>query len=713
MFSKAQHSVARDWNEELLGAIRNDFARPTVHARNLFHSAVVMYDAWALFDDDAETFFLGKTFGNYTAGFNGIQAPADKETAIHEVMSYAMYRLLNHRFVNSPGVAASKQSFSDLFTGYGYDKNFISTDYSSGSYAALGNYLANEIIAFGLQDGSNEQNDYANEYYTPVNDPLVLDLYVDTYNIDPDHWQPLAFDVFVDQSGNIFPSNTPDFLGPEWGQVTPFCLQLEDLKILNKGFDAFVYNDPGEPNFIQNSSEDGIDDPYKWNFALVASWSSHLDPNDPTLIDISPSAIGNADIHNFNDTFEAYKSFYDFNNGGDSGIGHAINPYTNTPYKQQFVKRADYARVLAEFWADGPDSETPPGHWFTILNYVSDHPLIEKKIGGKDPVVSDLEWDVKSYLALGGAMHDCAVDTWGIKGYYDYVRPISAIRYMAAKGQSSNASLPNYDPHGIPLMPGLIELISAGDPLAGINDENVGKIKIYAWKGPDFITAPKEDVAGVDWILGTHWWPYQRGTFVTPPFAGYVSGHSTFSRAASEVLTMLTGNPYFPGGMGTFDVVQNDFLVFEQGPTENLTLQWATYRDASDQTSLSRIWGGIHPPIDDIRGRIIGEKIGVDAFNLAMSYYDGIPNMNPYVENDDLKLYPVPIQDKIILDQNYVGNVSVKLFGLDGKLVHSETISQNSNSVILPIPNLAKGIYIARILRETTNVQFIKKVIKN
>ena len=163
IFSKAQHSVARDWNEELLGAIRNDFARPTVHARNLFHSAVVIYDAWALFDDEAETFFLGKSFGSYTAVFNGIQVPADKETAIHEVMSYAMYRLLNHRFVNSPGVAASKQSFSDLFTGYGYDKNFISTDYSSGSYAALGNYLANEIIAFGLQDGSNEQNDYANE----------------------------------------------------------------------------------------------------------------------------------------------------------------------------------------------------------------------------------------------------------------------------------------------------------------------------------------------------------------------------------------------------------------------------------------------------------------------------------------------------------------------------------------------------------------------
>ena len=43
-------SVARLWNEVLLDAIRNDFARPTVHARNIFHISAAMYDAWAVFD---------------------------------------------------------------------------------------------------------------------------------------------------------------------------------------------------------------------------------------------------------------------------------------------------------------------------------------------------------------------------------------------------------------------------------------------------------------------------------------------------------------------------------------------------------------------------------------------------------------------------------------------------------------------------------------
>ncbi len=711
IISFGQHSVARDWNEQLLDAIRNDVARPTSHARNLFHSSVIMYDAWAIFHEEAETVLLGKQFGTYTSTFNGIAQPANIEVAIHEVLSYAMYRMLNHRFANSPGSTASKQAFLDLFISYGYDANFTSTDYSTTSYAALGNYLASEIIAFGMQDGSNEQDNYENKYYQPVNEPLILDTYAENIDINPNHWQPLAFDVFIDQSGNISPTNTPDFLSPEWGQVTPFCLKEDDLTILNNGFNCYVYNDPGPPFYIENSNGNGIDDAYKWNFALVASWSSHLDPDNPTMIDIAPGSIGNVNLVNFEDTLMGYQSFYDFINGGDSGTGHALNPVTNRPYTPQLVKRADYARVLAEFWADGPDSETPPGHWFTILNYVNDHPLLEKRIGGEGNILSNLEWDVKSYLMLGGAMHDCAVNTWGIKGYYDYVRPISAIRYMADKGQSTNVSLPAYHPHGIPLIDGLTAIIEEGDELAGLNNENVGKIKIYAWKGPDFIDDPSSDVAGVDWILGTHWWPYQRGTFVTPPFAGYISGHSTFSRAAAEVLTELTGNEFFPGGMGIFDIKQNDFLVFEQGPTENLTLQWATYRDASDQTSLSRIWGGIHPPIDDIRGRIIGEKIGVEAYNRALQYFTGTLNITP-INLNELRLYPIPFNNTITLRQEDLDDFKIDIFTFDGKLVFNKVIRQSANTITLDLYNLSRGIYLTRITNFKNNRIHYQKIIK-
>jgi Secretion system C-terminal sorting domain len=711
--TNAQHSVARDWNEELLNAIRIDFARPTVHSRNLFHSSMIMYDAWAIFDAQAETVFLGKTFGDYYCNFSGIAAPPNIAAARHEIISYAMLRLLNHRFANSPGATTSIPAFSELFNSYGYDDAIITTDYSSGSYAALGNYLASEIIAFGLLDESNEQNDYINQYYTPVNNPLILDVYEDTNDlVDPNRWQPLAFDYYIDQSGNPFPQSTPEFLGPEWGKVKPFCLLSSDLDVLNNGFDSYVYKNPGPPVYIQNSNEDGIDDPYKWYFALVASWSSHLDPSDPTLIDISPASLGNVDISNYPQTFEEYKAFYNFDQGGDPGTGYALNPSTNAPYTPQFVKRADYARVLAEFWADGPSSETPPGHWFTMLNYVADHPLTIKKFEGQGQVLGNLEWDVKSYLILGGAMHDSAIATWGIKGFYDYIRPISAIRYMAGKGQSTNAAFPSYDPQGLPLIPGKIGLITTGDPLAGAGDINVGKIKIYAWKGPDYIANPDTDIAGVDWIIGTHWWPYQRGTFVTPPFAGYLSGHSTFSRAAAEVLTTITGDPFFPGGMGTFDVLQNDFLVFEEGPSESFILQWATYRDAADQTSLSRIWGGIHPPIDDIRGRIIGEKIGIEAFNLAASYFNGTLSNSQFEENISTQLYPIPFENELILKTVYSGLLSFELYSLDGKKVLSRDLLVNSNIISVKIPSLASGFYFVKVLNENKEIILNKKIIK-
>ncbi|MDB2632959.1 T9SS type A sorting domain-containing protein, partial [Flavobacteriaceae bacterium] len=710
---ESQNSVARNWNEELLEAIRNDYARPTVHARNLFHSSILMYDAWAIFDEDAETIFLGKNFGGYTTIFNGISTPVNPNEAIHEIISYAMYRFLNHRFTNSPNATISFEDFTTLFESYGYDSALTSTDYSSNSYAALGNYMAQEMISFGLQDGSNEQNDYENQYYTASNDPLLLDLYEDNSNIDPDKWQPLAFDVYIDQSGNIYPLETPDFLSPEWGKVIPFSLKTEDLTIMNNGFDSYIYNNPGSPEYIQNSPLNGIKDPYKWNFSLVISWSAHLDPANNTLIDISPSSIGNTAITSFPSSFEEYQNFYNFSDGGSIGSGHEFNPITGMAYTPQIVKRSDYARVLAEFWADGPDSETPPGHWFTILNYVSDHPQTVKKFGGQGVVLSDLEWDIKSYLVMGGAMHDSAINIWGIKGYYDYIRPISAIRYMASKGQSSDNSLSNFNSHGLPLIPDLIEVINTGDELAGDNDINVGKIKVKSWKGPDFIDNQDTDVAGVDWILGTHWWPYQRPTFVTPPFAGYLSGHSAFSRSAAVSLTKITGSQFFPGGLSTFDVLKNEFLVFEEGPSESFTLQWATFQDASDQTSLSRIWGGIHPPIDDIKGRIIGEKIGKESFDLAQQYFSGTLGNTTFLSNkNSTKVYPIPMLNTLHIRTNYLDEIKLELYSLSGKILFSTNKVNHSGSVDLKLDYLAKGIYILKGVSNNNSLVFQRKIIK-
>ena len=617
---KHVHSIARIWNEQVLSAIRLDYARPTVHARNLYHTSIAMYDSWSVFDETADTYLLGKKIDGFHCPYKNTIVPEDKNEARKKVISYAMYRIIEERFRISPGAQKTLYNIDTLFNNLGYEKNYESKDYKNNSFAALGNYIGDCIIRFGYQDGSNEINGFESKYYKPVNPPLDLTKKDPTGLVNLNHWQPLTFEVFIDQSGNVFPGLTPRFVGPEWGNVKPFSLDINNLRIKFKnGIGHKIYHDPGPPPYLTEYKDDIISKYYKWGFAAVPIWSSHLDPKNDITIDISPSSIGN--LKNYPRKISQYKSFYDYFNGGDNSLGHRINPKTGKPYEKQIVLRSDYTRVLAEFWADGPESETPPGHWYVILNYVSDHPKIIKKFRGKGKVLDNLEWDVKSYLSLGGAVHDAAISAWSIKGFYDYIRPISAIRGMAEIGQSTNPKLPRYHPKGIPLIKDYIELVDQNDNLAKINTDNVGKIKLYAWSNQ--LDKLNDNISSNGWILAENWSPYQRSTFVTPPFAGYISGHSTFSNAAAEILTQFTGDNYFPGGLAEFTAKKNQFLTFEKGPSKDIVLQWATYHDAADQCSLSRIWGGIHPLQDDLPGRLIGRTIGKKAFDLAEQYFSG------------------------------------------------------------------------------------------
>lgn len=706
--SLGQQSIAREWNEVLIEAIRNDFARPTVHARNLFHTSVAMYDTWSAVTGKGEPYLLGDTIGIYISRFPGFEldlSPEEEEAYVEEAISFAALGVIAHRFRFSPDYEATVERIVELMEAKGYDISQESDGYPQDtSAAAFGAYVAEEVIFFGLLDNADDLR-YRNEFYQPVNEPLLVSEYGGVELNDPNRWQPLAFDRFIDQSGNEILGVIPEFLSPEWGEVTPFALSEDDLTIFqdSSGNDYYVYHDPGLPPLL---SEDGLDQSsidYRWGFSLVGIWSSMLDPSDGVMWDISPAALGNTS--ELPSDFDGFRNFYDLENGGDGSQGRDINPVTGEPYQSQMVPRADYARVLAEFWADGPDSETPPGHWFTILHKVMDHPEFSRNWEGSGQELDSLEYDLRAFFTLGGAMHDAAVTTWGTKGWYDYIRPISSIRYMAGKGQSSDVSLPNYHPHGLPLIPGYYEIIEEGDPLTEADSTLVGKMKMYSWKGPDFIENEDTDVAGVGWIPAENWWPYQRPTFVSPPFAGYTSGHSCFSRAAAEVLTMMTGDEFFPGGIGVFPAKQNEFLVFEDGPSVDIDLQWATYRDASDQTSLSRIWGGIHPPQDDIPGRLVGIEVGIDAFNKANSYFEQV-NTSTYEEvlMDDLfSVYPNPVSNKNRLfielpEENYTKEIRIELFDALSRRVRSELIRPTLTG--LDLRGLDNGTYYLHLIMD-------------
>ncbi|NKB78156.1 MAG: hypothetical protein GKR96_14270 [Gammaproteobacteria bacterium] len=603
VFAQGEKSIARVWNEQLLWGIRLDTARPTVHARNLYHFSVAMWDAWAAFDPDATAVIHHEKISS-----------EDIDRGRKEAMSYAAYRLIMWRFRHSPNHIQTESSANRKMIELGYDHHF--EDETANTPAGLGLRIAGSIIQHGLSDGSNEQHDYVNQHYQPLNKSLDPSEPGNPDMLDPNRWQPLHIPKFVGQSGELA-ENYPPFIGPEWGNVIPFSLTTEDSEVRYRDGNRYrIYLNPGPPPMLganQPSAER-----YKAGFEQVIQNSSELDPKDRVIIDISPGARGN-------------NSF-----ATNDGNGHKKNPASGKPYAPQLVYAGDYYRVLAEFWADGPNSETPPGHWFLMLNYVIDNLNGNKHFRGDGPLMDDLQWDVQAYLALGGAMHDVAIAAWSNKGWYDYTRPVSAIRYLCDRGQSSDANLPNYHPQGINLIPGLIELITGpslatGQRHAHLNAQtpknrqsNLHQIAIRSWRGPSYVQNTKEDTSGVGWILCKNWWPYQRPNFVTPPFAGYVSGHSTYSRAAAEVLTLVTGSRYFPGGYAFFRIPRDKYLHFEKGPSESFQLQWATYQDAADECSISRIYGGIHPIADDIPGRIMGYKIGHKAFNKAMTYFPKI-----------------------------------------------------------------------------------------
>ena len=572
-------SVARRWNEVLLDAIRHDLPAPTVHARNLYHTSAAMWDAWAAYDPRATGVFVEEDLDA-----SNIVAARD------EAISYAAFRVLEARYLDSIGATETIPEFDQLMADLCYSIDVTTTE--GDTPAALGNRIAEVILEAGLVDGSNEAEGYASPGFDPVNPPLTVDASGTTL-IDPNRWQPLQIQHMISQNGIELENGVQESIDPHWGHVAGFALPPDD--------GSGVPISPGDPPYVHNLE---TDQEYKDSAVEVVAYSSLLDPRFGVTVDISPATLGANTL------------------GTNDGTGYDTNPATGAPYVPNVVNEGDFGRTVAEFWADGPDSETPPGHWNTMANVVTEELGDDLRIGGTDDAVDALEWDVKLYLALNGANHDAAIAAWGTKGHYDYIRPISMIRWMGGNGQSSDPDGPSYHEDGLPLLDGLVEVITTETIAAGGRHAELagheGEIAVLSYAGnpPD----PEAEIGGVEWILAVDWVPYQAPTFVTPSFSGYVSGHSTFSRASAEVLTGITGTEFFPGGLGEW-VIAADALEFEAGTDSGITLQWATYQDASDQAGVSRLYGGIHVRADDFAGRVIGAEVGTAAWRLAQTYY--------------------------------------------------------------------------------------------
>lgn len=238
--------------------------------------------------------------------------------------------------------------------------------------------------------------------------------------------------------------------------------------------------------------------------------------------------------------------------------------------------------AIAARWT-GP--KAPPGRWNAIANAVSD----SEKHGLR--AAERLGWDVKLGFALNGALQDAAVATWGAKRTYQSVRPISMIRELAFQGQSSERHESSFSPEGLPLVPGLVELITRESSASGRRHaalaRHVGDLAIRTAQG---------------WTLGTRWLP--RAGTLTPPYPGWVSDQSAFGRAAAEILTAMTRSGALPAQIGGLP-------------------RWGTYRHAADEAGLSGLYAGTQIAADDFAGRRIGSKVGKQAWALAERYFAG------------------------------------------------------------------------------------------
>lgn len=557
----AHSHVARRWIEQNLQAIRRAIPEPGVHARNLYHVSLALFEVLAASSTRIDTLIL----------------PMDPDLVLtskerDSALSYAAHTVLTHRYKQSVGgahtLACLDATLRDL------DLDPLATD----PIALWGRAVGDAVIKRFAEDGALESSQYRDPSYTPPNPPLEVDepgLDVD----DPTRWQPLDLAIAVSQNGIGLGSGIQGYIGSHWGEVEPFAMTRES--------EADLYFPVATPYLhdLDRLATDVVE---------VIQKTSWLTPNEELLMDTSPAGYGNNAL------------------GEDRNPGHALNPFTARPYRSVWSTRRDFGRVLAEYWADGPNSETPPGHWNVLANEVMDHPDFDwREVPGVE-VESELEYAIHTYLLLNGALHDAAIAAWQLKRHTESARPITLIRWMAMQGQRSDPGAASYHELGLPLVDGLIELITEQSSEPGSRHAHlapyVGELAILSWPGAPGDAAKHS--ASQAWIRAQEWSPYQPRTFVTPAFPGYISGHSTFSRAAAEVLGVMTGSPFFPGGLHEHVAQPGVALHFEQGPDRQVRLQWATYFDAADQAGQSRIWGGIHILPDDHDGRHIGALVG-------------------------------------------------------------------------------------------------------
>lgn len=248
-------------------------------------------------------------------------------------------------------------------------------------------------------------------------------------------------------------------------------------------------------------------------------------------------------------------------------------------------------KAIVEFMRDGPRSTGQSGHWLRFSMAVSQRDQ------------NDLDRDVKMFFAVANTAMDTFIAAWDSKRFYDSSRPWTLVRYYFA-----------------------------------------GKT-IQGWAGPG---------KGVMNIPAEKWHPYSPTTFVTPPFPGYVSGHSCVSGGCAEMLKLFTGSdkcgmiePRHAGeiteqGFSCMKMQQLDGrplaeILGDEHASCDVTLQLPTFTEAAELAGISRVMGGYHIQADNIAGLKLGREVAHYIWPKIQQYFDGTAGMEKGMEAKKMK----------------------------------------------------------------------------
>lgn len=229
-------------------------------------------------------------------------------------------------------------------------------------------------------------------------------------------------------------------------------------------------------------------------------------------------------------------------------------------------------KAIVEFMRDGPRSTGQSGHWLRFAQMVA----------RRDRYT--LDQDVKIYFAVANVAMDAFIAAWETKRYYDSSRPWTLVRHYYA-----------------------------GKTLEGWGGAGKGVVKLKA-----------ED-----------WHPYSPLTFITPPFPGYVAGHSTVSAACAKMLELFTGSDRFgetenriAGDLtepGVACRVMQAYMgkLGDPEQTCDVRLQLPTFSATAEMAGISRVMGGYHIQSDNIEGLKLGRKVAEFTWPRTKCYFVG------------------------------------------------------------------------------------------